>query len=72
MASANYVTWYLVEMCGAMAGGSHFHVCKTPQERDDYVSALCEKIADMRIPNCDRPRIDIRIDRHEVPNGPLM
>lgn len=69
--SGNYVTWYLVEMRGAMAGGSHFHVCKSPKERDDYVSALLEKIADMQIPNSDRPMITIRVDRHAVPNGPI-
>lgn len=68
--SKNYVTWYLVEMNGAMS--SHFHVCKTPKERDEYVSELCDKIANDQIPNCDRPMITIRIDRHAKPNGPLM
>ena len=67
--SGNYVTWYLVEMRGAMAGGSHFKVCKTPKERDEYVAELCDKIAEDQIPNCDRPRIDIRIDRHARSNG---
>ena len=70
--SGNYVTWYLVEMRGAMAGGSHFHICKTEKERDEYVSALLQKIADMQIPNCDRPMITIRVDRHARPNGPMV
>ena len=70
--SGNYVTWYLVEMRGAMAGGSHFKICKNEKERDEYISALCKKIADMQIPNSDRPMINIRIDRHSRPNGPLM
>lgn len=68
----SYVTWYLVEMNGAMAGGSHFKTCKTEKERDEYVAELCREIAEMQIPNCDRPKITIRIDRHAKHNGPLM
>ena len=70
--SGNYATWYLVEMNGSLAGGSHFRTCKTPKERDEYVAELCDKIACAEIPNSDRPKITIRIDRHVVPSGPLM
>ena len=65
----SYATWYLVEMNGAMAGGSHYKVCKTEAERDEYISALCKEIAEMQIPNSDRPKITVRIDRHATPNG---
>lgn len=70
--SGNYATWYLVEMNGAMAGGSHFKICKTETDRDEYIKELCKKIADMQIPNSDRPKITIRIDCHARPNGPMI
>ena len=72
MASANYTTWYLVSMNGAMAGGSHFKICKTEKERDEYVAQLCEKIVNNQVPNCDRPSIVIRVDHHERPCGGLI
>ena len=69
MASANYVTWYLVEMYGVSP--SHFKICKTPKERDAYITELSDRIAEMQIPNSDRPMISVRIDRHVVPSGPI-
>ena len=72
MASANYATYYLVEMNGAMAGGSNFTICKSEAERDACISAMCREIADMQCVNSDRPKITIRVDRHVRPNGPLM
>ena len=72
MASLNYATWYLVDVQGIASDGSHFKVCKTETDRDEYITELCRKIADMQIPNSDRPKITIRVDRHVRPNGPLM
>lgn len=72
MASANYATWYLVDVSGIASDGSHFKVCKTESERDAYIAELCEMFANMPVPNSDRPKINIRVDRHVRPNGPLM
>ena len=68
--SANYATWYMVEMYGVSP--SHRKICKTPKERDAYVAELSDRIAEMQIPNSDRPMISVRIDRHVVPSGPIM
>ena len=68
MASANYATWYLVER----SDDHSMKICKTETERDEYISAVCREIADMQCVNSDRPKINIRVDRHSRPNGPLM
>ena len=65
--SANYATWYLVET----SDSSHMKICKTEKERDEYIAKLCEMISQMQIPNGERPRITIRIDRHVRPSGPI-
>lgn len=72
MASANYVTWYLVELNNVFAESSHFKLCKTKQECAEYVAELCDEVEMMQVTNIDRPSIMIRIDRHERPCGPIM
>lgn len=68
MASANYATWYLVNKSDEL----DTKICKSEAERDECISAMCRKIADMQCVNSDRPKITIRVDRHVRPNGPLM
>ena len=68
MASMNYATWYLVKKSDEL----DTQICKTETDRDECISAMCRKIADMQCVNSDRPTITIRVDRHSRPNGPLM
>ena len=66
--SMNYTTWYLI----GLSNGTRFKICKTAKERDKYIAELSNVLVDMQVVNSARPHIEIRIDRHAKPNGPLM
>ena len=70
--SLNYTTWFHVELKNVFAESSHYKLCKTEKERDEYVAELCKMIEEMQVINSERPKITIWIDRHVKPNGPLM
>ena len=66
--SRNYVTWYLVETFSRCGGIADTRICHKEKERDAWIAEMCEKYERAM----DKPVLQIRIDRHAVPNGPLM
>ena len=66
--SKNYVTWYEVETFSRCGGSADFKICHNEEERDAWVDEMCKKYEKA----VDKPMLRIWIDRHVVPNGPLM